>query len=728
MPTPTDRRKGAREKLREQRRKLQEAERLLGGDPYEHHRDAAAKRATQLSVEGREIGPLPAVQDPDRRALCADDLELFEITYFPHRFYLAFCDAHREANRQLQGCTRDGGQFLCGMPRGFGKDTLTDCAALHALLYGKRRYLVLLLATDGFARKALKRIKTELETNELLLADFPEVCYPIRSLERINQRAAGQTLDGRPTRMEFTVDSLVLPHIAGSASSGSAVYAAGLTGAIRGLNILGPDGEPIRPDMVILNDVQTRESAKSPTQTADREAIVSDDVLRLAGPTTTIAAVMLGTVIYRNDLTDRFLDKDRHPEWRSLRTKLLLAFPERMDLWDDYAEVRRAGLRMGDDGEAGNQFYAARREEMDRGVRAAWPEWKKAGEMTAAQSAMNFYYDNPRGFWAEGQNEPQAAALAEGTKELRAEALVSRLSGLDRYMVPRECSRLTAFIDPGLTVLWYSLVAWTERGGGSVIDYGCWPRQSRTWFEARDARPSLKEWFPGHTDPQIVFAGLRELMPEVLRPYPTESGGQIIPDRVLVDCGWLPDAVFQFLRQHGGPIYPSKGIGRTLTSRGVSEWTRRPGEQTGYHWRLTVPESGRIRMVQFDPDAWKSRIHELLTTPLGGVRSLTLFGKSGSDEERRRSASRHEMIANHLAAEYSTPATIRGNTFDKWEIRPERPDNHLLDTVVGAAVAAGVAGVQWSATPTGEPAAKPKQGRTLAELQAAARKEKTRAR
>jgi hypothetical protein len=357
---------------------------------------------------------------------------------------------------------------------------------------------------------------------------------------------------------------------------------------------------------------------------------------------------------------------------------------------------------------------------MDKDGAVSWPERKKDGELTGLQSAMNFFYDNPRGFWAEGQNEPQAEAMAEGSKELTADAVVGRLSGLERYVVPREASRLTAMIDPGLTVVWYAVVAWSERAGGSVVDYGCWPRQNRTWFEARDARPTLKDTFPGYTDPQLVFAALQTLAPEILhREYVREDGGVQKVDRCLIDCGWLPDAVFQFARQFQGPIYPSKGIGRTIAARGIHEWAKRPGEVTGHHWRLTVPQGGRVRMCQFDPDAWKSRIHDLLTTPLGGPRSLTLFGKAGTETEKRAAQSQHEMIAAHLAAEYSTPVTIRGERFDKWEVRPERPDNHLLDAIVGAAVAASLCGVEWSALPTGQPEPKPevRPARKLSEIQ-----------
>ena len=100
-------------------------------------------------------------------------------------------------------------------------------------------------------------------------------------------------------------------------------------------------------------------------------------------------------------------------------------------------------------------------------------------------------------------------------------------------------------------------------------------------------------------------------------------------------------------------------------------------------------EHGRIQCVQFDPDAWKSFVHAGIVTPPGGKTGITLYGKS---------AQMHEQLANHLSAEYSEPVTLRGTTFDKWQIRPDRPDNHLFDTVVGCHVAASLMGLQWEAT------------------------------
>lgn len=678
----------------------------------DRQREAKAAYSRAASSSAREVGPLPPVKDAGRKNAGLDSLEAFCRSYLPMWFPLPFCAAHRDAIGRLESCTNDGGLYAQAMMRGGGKTTLARAAALRAILYGLRRFVVLIQATQPLAVKSLKVIQRQLEANDLLAEDFPEACYPIRALERIHHRAGGQMLDGEPTRMEWTTEGIVLPTVRGSASSGVIVHVAGITGAIKGLNVGGPNGEPVRPDLVLLDDCQTRESSKSPTQTADREAIIVEDVLGLSGPDTTIAAVHLCTPIYPNDLAERFIDRQRHPDWRGVRTRMLAVMPARMDLWDRYAEVRResgAG--------AASEFYVANGEAMQTGAVVTWPERRKAGPfegIDGLELAMILLCVNPRGFRAEYQCEPEAADLGSGAKELHASELAGRLSGTERYLVPRECTRLTAGIDCGAKLLWYVVTAWTETGGGCVIDYGCWPRQARSQFDAADARPALADRHPGLGESQLVFAGLRDLTAEVLgRTYFREGGGEVTMEKALVDSGWQTAAIYQFVRQspHVGLLLPSKGIGRTTVGRGVGEWKPRPGERVGHHWRLGVSEKGRGRSVQFDPDPWKTLLWERLTTPPGAGTALTFHG---------RSAGTHAMLSEHLAAEYSVPATLRGQTFDKWTIRPDRPDNHLLDALVLSAVAASVLGLRLeTATATGRPAEVPKgPAMKLSEIQA----------
>lgn len=665
-------------------------------EDYDRHRDAMAARSRARSAAGREIGELPAVVDPERRDRGMGSLRCFALDYFPGRFFWPFSANHIRVIERLERCTQTGGRFACAMARGEGKTTLAEIAALRALLYAFRRYLVLVQSRSDLATDSLDKIKRELETNARLLEDFPEVCYPIRKLDGEPKRCIGQTLGGIRTRIEWTSNCVVFPTVPGSACSGAVLVVAPLTGGVRGMSAAGPDGQVIRPDLVLIDDAQTRESAGSPAQTMDRESIITSDLMGLAGPNVRIAALMLCTVIYRNDLSDRFLSSTRHPTWQGIRTRMLESFPTRMELWEDYRDIRNDSFCNEGDGREATEFYEKNREAMDAGAAVAWPERMEPGEVSGLQCAMNKFLDEPRGFAAEYQNDPEDESVTRGVKSLATAELVKRLSGLPRYEVPREASRLTAFIDCGGGKgrgIWYAVTAWDQQFGGAVIDYGTWPRQPRSIFAADDMRPGLAEMYPALSEPARLYAGLTALATEVMgRVYQRErGGGELRIERCLIDCGYLSQAVYQWCREspYAAAVYPSKGIARTTTARGIAEWRPRPGERSGFHWRLTVSETGRGQMVQFDPDAWKSKAYDALTVPMGTAGRLALWG----NEPRA-----HEMIAEHLAAESSEPTTIRGNTFDKWTEKPHRPDNHLLDCVVGCFVAAGVQGLTFSAS------------------------------
>jgi hypothetical protein len=143
-------------------------------------------------------------------------------------------------------------------------------------------------------------------------------------------------------------------------------------------------------------------------------------------------------------------------------------------------------------------------------------------------------------------------------------------------------------------------------------------------------------------------------------------------ERCLVDAGWFPDVVAQFVQRSplASAIYASKGVARSATQVGVDRWKPRPGERKGVHWRLTITQEKRQPLLQFDPDHWKTVVHSAFSVPLGADTGLTLFGNP---------TTRHELFAEHLAAEYAELKPINGETFHKWQMSPNRTDNHWLD-------------------------------------------------
>jgi hypothetical protein len=252
------------------------------------------------------------------------------------------------------------------------------------------------------------------------------------------------------------------------------------------------------------------------------------------------------------------------------------------------------------------------------------------------------------------------ASNGGGAKELTPESIAGRLGGLDRWQITNDATRLTAFIDCGKKVHWFAVIAWNESFGGHVVAYGAWPSQNRSFFAADDARPTLSDVFPKITkDDQLVYAGLVGLTAEILgRTYYRENGEPIGVERCMIDSGWETDAVYQFCRRSdfSAILHPSKGIGRTTSARGVGEWAAKPGERKGYHWRLAARE----RLVQFDPDVWKS-------IAFGLIFGFVAFAVSASPSQYARTPSVPHGVVSSLGNVIELPETGLSSHIDRNE-------------------------------------------------------------
>ena len=655
---------------------------------YERMKTAARARNVALAIAGRDIGELPSVVDPARKDRAARDFQAFCEAYFPAVFYLPWSADHLRVLRKIEQAVLHGGLFAMAMPRGSGKTTLCECACLWALLYGHRQFVALIGASELHAIEMLESIKTELDGNERLLEDFPEVIYPIRALDGIANRCSGQLYHGARTHIGWTANEVILPTIPGSQASGGIIRVAGITGRIRGMKHTRPDGSTVRPSLVVIDDPQTDESARSFSQCAKRERILVGAILGLAGPRQKIAAIMPCTVIRRGDVADVFLDRNQHPDWNGERTKLLYSFPTNEKLWQQYAELRAESFRRGGRGEEATEFYRQHRAEMDEGAVVAWPERFYADELSAIQHAMNLKLQDEVAFFAEYQNEPRPVESAP-EEDLTADQIASKLSGLARGHVPIGCNHVTAFVDVHANILYWLVVAWADDYTGSIIDYGTYPEQKLAYFSARNAPYTLQRAAKGAQPEGAIHAGLEAVAEKLLgRSWEREDGAQMHIERCLIDANWgqATELVYQFCRQsrHAAVLLPSHGRFVGASSRPLNDYQRRPGDRCGLHWRIPALHGRLVRHCVYDTNFWKSFVHARLATPIGDRGCLTLFGATPA---------KHRLLAEHLTAEYRITTTARGRTVDEWRLRPERADNHWWDCLVGAAVAASVQGV-----------------------------------
>jgi len=319
----------------------------------------------------------------------------------------------------------------------------------------------------------------------------------------------------------------------------------------------------------------------------------------------------------------------------------------------------------------------------------AWEARHDPDELSAIQHAMNLKLRDERAFYAEYQNEPLAEVQAR-SDDLTADQIAGKVNRMSRGEVGTACNRLTAMIDVQASLLFYVVVAWEDDFTGQVVDYGCYPDQRRAYFTLRDAKQRLAEATKAPGLEGQLYAGLEALTQQILgREWLRDDGAMLKVEKCLIDANWGDSTalIYRFARQsaHSALILPSHGKYVGAASLPMSEYSKRPGEKVGHNWRLSVaPGQRMLRRVIFDSNFWKSFVHTRLSVPMGSRGCLSIFGQKPSE---------HRLFADHLTAEHRVRTQGRGREVDEWKIRPDRPDNHWWDCLVGCAVAASVQGV-----------------------------------
>lgn len=654
-------------------------------------------------AEAADIGPIRAVVNPERRESCRLSLLLFLVTYFPNTTGLRpFCDDQQRVVARIQDVVLRGGRDAKALPRGFAKTTISENSALWAILYGHRRFVALFGASQPKASEMMESIKSELASNDLLDEDFPEATQAVRALEGKPQRCASQTCEGEPTHIEWTADKVVLPMIRGSACAAAVITAHGITsGSIRGTKHKRADGVQQRPDLAIVDDPQTEESAENPLQVSKRMGIIRKVILRLAGHRYAIACIVNGTIIQPDDLMDRLTNHDKCPDFQSERVKMMRRMA---DAHESFWMAKYASLRndydpkkIGDQARAhadATESYRQNREMAEAGAEPSW-EWcyneeGEAPELSAIQHAYNILIDDGEEVFAsECQNDPLEKSRG-GDKPLKAEDMCAKLNNIPRGTVPAECSRLTAFIDVHLNVLYYVVCAWGDGFSGAVIDYGTFPDQGLPHFEQRSAKHTLEREFPGRGEEGAIYAGLQVLIDRLMsRDWPRDGSGTMRIEKCLIDTGYKEGVVAQACRQsaHRTNLLPSKGHGLKAGQTPMRNWEAKPGqrmEPTFARWVIRRAQDKAYDLCQIDTYEFKDFLFARLKSHPGTQGCLSLFGSKPQE---------HQLFAEHLTSEYSVHTFGRGRHVNEWKTIPNR-DNHWLDCLVGCAVGASVCGCQ----------------------------------
>ena len=586
-------------------------------------------------------------------------------TYLPHIFTRPFSPAGLRFIADIQDLILHSGLKAIAEPRGTGKTATISGSMEWAGLYGHRHYLAAIAATGAASKRLVADIKTNLQGEEIL-ADFPEYAIPFLALGGMSQRCKSQTYNGKPTGIELKGDALVLPSILGHSGDGVIIQAAGLTGAVRGMHQIDTNGEWVRPDFALLDDPQTRKSAKSPSQTDNRENIILGDVLGLEGHDRDISAVMACTVIVPGDLADRFLDVKTHPEWRGQREKLVVKWGGTDALWEDYDSLWR-------DEKAGVQpkgtctrWWKEHKTAIERGSRVLDPYLYGPDECSALQHARNLYLKHGEfAFLAEYQNEPPSLT-PEAEYKLTRDDVLEKINHRARGAIPDDCPKVTAGVDINRYALAWCVVASNLAGDVNVIDYGWWTPKGRRQI-----------WEDNENREKKITAAINAVVDGILGN--PKYGDDV--EAVVVDAGYAASTVYDA----ASAIQLRYRHRRIVAGRGLAGDKYQPPRNRKAIYALGVESDVRRqfpagRVFYFDSHHWHISTQKGWLLPIGATGGTTVFG---------RTATQHNEFALQVTADELVKIDIgeNGRQVAEWNVSRH---NEMGDCLAMAAAAASL--------------------------------------
>lgn len=676
---------------------------------YERHKERTRARQREQTREGTTVF-IPACEDRDRRARLEADDVAWLMHYFGEScglddpFTYQFTEQQRDMLAAIGHAIKFGGDQAIAASRGEGKTTLTERRVLKALLTGEVNYAVLFASTGSMAEDILDSIDTALTENELLLADYPEVCVPVRELQgapqRANtQRASGERHDnGEPYEMaelsyRWCGSELIFPNVPGSPSARAIIATRGLDAAVRGLRKRGK-----RPRLAIIDDPDTEDTARSEDQSAKLEKRIDAAIGGLGGQRRAVGRVLLTTLQSRLAVSYKYTDPKQKPTFKGRRYRFMVEPPTDPTWAERYVQMRLADLQRRD--ESGNNldefarnshaWYLENRDKIEAGAVVSNPnrfedETLPDGSQKEV-SAIQHYYNLVAKLGAdvvatEYDNDPPETTAAIETS-LTPLQIQRKVNGLDHGIIPAGCILLTIGVDVRKTELHWVARAWETDGTGHTIHYGI-----------HDVRGTVRGSDEGVD--LAIHRAILELIEKIRRNPFCKDGGEIVdPSLILIDAGYRTDAVYAACHQAGAGVMPVMGFGKSsgCTQANFAEAQRatidkRPGDG----WFLS--RKGKTWLVCADADRWKAWEHDRWLTDSGRPGSLFVWGRASEIKDRLSDdETAHFSYARHILAETEIEEHHKGTLRRKWKAKSH--NNHWLDASYYASVAMSIRGVR----------------------------------
>jgi len=312
----------------------------------------------------------------EQRTRTLASLRAFGLLYLPHYLQQPPSRMHEDLYPLLEQLpSRPGARIAIAAPRGSAKSTLVSLLfVLWAICRRSHRFIVILSDTKDKAENFLQQVKFELHQNELLAADFPEVCEP----------------GGRAGRLPRWRDHEIITH------NGVMVAAIG-----SGQNIRGRRHAEVRPDLLILDDVESRANTHSAEQREKLSEWFHKSILMAGSHKTQI--LMVGTILHYDSLLARLTNRAKSTLWEGHIYRSILQWSKATDRWERWSAILHG--REQHQGQAGpsaaEAYFAAHAEAMLDGTKVLWPSVDSYYKLMLMREG-----DGVASFDSEKQNEP----------------------------------------------------------------------------------------------------------------------------------------------------------------------------------------------------------------------------------------------------------------------------------------------------------------------------------
>lgn len=228
-----------------------------------------------------------------------------------------------------------------GAPRGSGKSAyLSNIEPTHAVVYGTRKYILIISETVAMAQNFLEFVSTNLKSNAKLREDFGECLSPNKN-KNIEDNQEGFV----------TFDDIK-------------VQASSIGGQLRGSR-----HKNARPDLILLDDIESSKNTNTQDLREKNLHWFNSVIVPIGSPDRT-AIIYMGTLVHGQGLLPNVLSR---PDYDSKIYSSIKSEPVNQELWTK-VEMMLKDVDNPNRLHEAEQFYYEHKAEMDEGVEVLWAD------------------------------------------------------------------------------------------------------------------------------------------------------------------------------------------------------------------------------------------------------------------------------------------------------------------------------------------------------------------